>query len=276
MPSLIYGTAWKKERTQGLVERALALGYRGIDTACQPKHYDEAGVGAALRAAFARGLERREVYVQTKFTPLRGQDPKRVPYDPKANLAEQVRQSVRASLKNLQTEYLDAILLHSPLPRFEQTLQVWREFEALRASGGLGGPSLLGLSNCHDLETLTALHAAAEVKPSILQNRFYADTAYDTELRLWCGAHSVVYQSFWTLSANPHLLAHSTTLELAKLHGVSAAQVLFRGLIQLGVVPLTGTTNETHMQEGLASLHFTLSDTELERLRKTFEPDLGR
>lgn len=49
MPRIIYGTAWKKEKTQQLVVEALRAGFRGIDTACQPKHYFEPGVGAALR-----------------------------------------------------------------------------------------------------------------------------------------------------------------------------------------------------------------------------------
>ena len=49
MPRMIYGTAWKKERTAGLVVKALQAGFRGIDTAGQPKHYDEALVGVGLR-----------------------------------------------------------------------------------------------------------------------------------------------------------------------------------------------------------------------------------
>ena len=48
MPPLIYGTAWKKENTATLVEQALRSGFRGIDTACQPRHYEEALVGEAL------------------------------------------------------------------------------------------------------------------------------------------------------------------------------------------------------------------------------------
>ena len=81
MPRLIYGTAWKKERTAALVELALRQGFRGVDTACQPKHYNEEGVGGGLAAAFGAGLARSEIYVQTKFTPFAGQDPNDVPYD---------------------------------------------------------------------------------------------------------------------------------------------------------------------------------------------------
>lgn len=59
-PKLIYGTAWKKEGTANLVYQALKAGFRGIDTAAQPKHYDERGVGAGLKLAVKDGIVRRE------------------------------------------------------------------------------------------------------------------------------------------------------------------------------------------------------------------------
>ena len=51
IPQIIYGTAWKKDTTERLVGLAIRNGFRGIDTACQPKHYDEAGVGAGIAAS---------------------------------------------------------------------------------------------------------------------------------------------------------------------------------------------------------------------------------
>ena len=105
IPWIIYGTAWKRDNTAALVEQAIRLGFRGIDTACQPKHYNEAGVGDGVVACLHRGIDRSELYLQSKFTPLSGQDPKRVPYDAKASLSEQVAQSFQTSLKNLQTTY---------------------------------------------------------------------------------------------------------------------------------------------------------------------------
>jgi diketogulonate reductase-like aldo/keto reductase len=72
MPWLIYGTAWKKERTADLVVQAIQAGFRGIDTACQPKHYDEPLVGAALLRLNELQIERESLFVQTKFTPLDG------------------------------------------------------------------------------------------------------------------------------------------------------------------------------------------------------------
>ncbi|HEX5670819.1 MAG TPA: hypothetical protein VFX66_04720, partial [Sulfuricurvum sp.] len=70
MPSLIYGTAWKKERTADLVVQAVLSGFRGIDTACQPKHYEEPLVGAAIRRLRDHSILREDLFIQTKFTPL--------------------------------------------------------------------------------------------------------------------------------------------------------------------------------------------------------------
>ena len=85
MPCLLYGTAWKKDKTADLVTRAVKYGFRGIDTACQPKHYNEAGVGEAIQRLTSEGITRKDLYIQTKFTPLNGQDPLNIPYDRRAS-----------------------------------------------------------------------------------------------------------------------------------------------------------------------------------------------
>ncbi len=267
-PPIIYGTAWKKERTTELVALALRVGYRAVDTACQPKHYDEPGVGRALTAAFEAGLERQELYVQTKFTPLSGQDPRRVPYDPEAPLVEQVRQSCAASLRNLGVDYVDCLLLHSPLPTVVQTLAVWEVMEALVREGAA---ARIGISNCYELRLLETLTRKATVKPSVVQNRFYADTGFDRELRAFCRQNAITYQSFWTLTANPHLLRHASVGELAAQHGLTREQVLFRALSGIGITPLTGTTSEAHMRDDLQLFDVQLQADELARVATLFE-----
>ena len=267
VPRLLYGTAWKKERTAGLVERALSLGFRGIDTACQPKHYDEAGVGAGVATCLGRGLSRQELYLQTKFTPLSGQDPKRIPYAARAGLGEQVRQSCAVSLRQLGTTYLDCLVLHSPLSQWSQLLEVWRAMEALVDSGAVRE---LGISNCYERSELEALCAAARIQPLVLQNRFYAKTGYDRELRAFCLAQGMLYQSFWTLTANGALLSQAPLDALARQYAVTPAQVLLRGLTQLGVCPLTGTSSEQHMRDDLAIFDFALAAAELAQLEEAF------
>jgi diketogulonate reductase-like aldo/keto reductase len=260
MPGILYGTAWKKAQTEPLVRLALAQGFRGIDTACQPKHYHEPGVGKAVAAAIAGGLKREELFLQTKFTPVDGQDEATIPYDPKASAVEQVAQSFATSLRNLQTSYVDSLVLHSPMERFEQTMQVWRAMEALVADGRV---RQIGLSNFYSLQVFENVYAASRIKPTVLQNRFYAESDYDTDLRLFCRQNAVTYQSFWTLSANRHLLADDTLRLLGLKYQRTPAQLLFRYLTQNGVVPLTGTRSEAHMREGLDIFTFELTETEL-------------
>jgi hypothetical protein len=74
-----------------------------------------------------------------------------------------------------------------------------------------------------------------------------------------CISGAVKYQSFWTLSANPLLLSHKTMTALASSHQRTPAQILFRYLTQIGVVPLTGTKSDIHMREDLAIFDFELT-----------------
>jgi diketogulonate reductase-like aldo/keto reductase len=99
MSRLIYGTAWKKNRIADLVVKAITAGFRGIDTACQPKHYSEPLAGEALQRLQDKGYKRENLFVQTKFTPLKGQDPNNIPYDEHATLEIQVVQSFQVSKK---------------------------------------------------------------------------------------------------------------------------------------------------------------------------------
>jgi diketogulonate reductase-like aldo/keto reductase len=259
MPGILYGTAWKRERTAALVELAVTLGFRGIDTACQPKHYDEAGVGAGLASCLAAGLTRTDLYLQTKFTPADGQDPARMPYDPRASVASQVEQSFQTSLSNLRTDYLDCLVLHSPLANERELMEVWRAMETIFESGGA---RQLGISNCYAPVQLERLYRKARVKPAVVQNRFHAATRYDREIRAFCRQHGMHYQGFWTLTANARVLAHDTLRALAAGYGRTPAQVFFRYLTQIDIIPLSGTTSQAHMRDDLAIFAFELSQSE--------------
>ncbi len=263
MPRIIYGTAWKKDRTADLVVQAIQAGFRGIDTAGQPKHYNEALVGTAIQRLKDHGIEREALFLQTKFTPLSGQDPRQVPYDQNSPVELQIAQSFETSKKNLQTEYVDSLVLHSPIAPHALLMKAWNAMEKIYKTGGA---RQLGISNCYHTEVIRSLYADADVKPAVVQNRFYQETGYDANLRRWCSDHGVIYQSFWTLTANPHILASNTVRTIAKRYQKTEAQIFFRYLSHSGIVPLTGTTSEQHMKEDLGIFDFELSSEDLKKV----------
>ncbi len=263
MPKIIYGTAWKKERTASLVFKAVKLGFRGIDTACQPRHYFEAGVGQALNKLKEEGVFRDQIFLQTKFTPFAGQDPNNIPYDPNSYLQEQVMKSFSASQENLGTDYVDSLILHSMLDTHDETMEVWSVMEDIYSNAGA---KQLGISNCYDLAKIKRFFSDVRVKPSVLQNRFYKKTDFDKEIRKWCSENDIIYQCFWTLTANPELLLSPLIGAIASSNNKTPAQILFRYLTQIGVAPLTGTTSDAHMKEDLAIFEFVLSESEVEKI----------
>ena len=250
-PFLVYGTAWKKEDTARYVMEAVQSGFRFIDTACQPKHYNEPGVGDGWKAAAAElGLQREDLFLQTKFTDLPGQDPKNLPYDPSAPIEEQVRTSLEVSLKNLQTDYLDSLVMHSPMETVEETMAVWRVMESFVDEGKV---LRIGMSNCYDYDKFTSIYQMARIKPWVLQNRFYAQSNFDTELRRFCKEEQIWYQSFWTLGANRDALGLAEVRELAEAKGLTPQTYMFAFLMSLGhFSPLSGTTSRLHMAEDVA------------------------
>ncbi len=265
MPPIIYGTAWKKERTAELVEKAVLAGFRGIDTACQPKHYNEPMVGEALGRLKGQGIDREALFVQTKFTPLADQDPMQLPYRRDAPIEVQVAQSFETSKKNMQVDYVDSLVLHSPMASPELLMKAWGAMEKIQKSGAA---RQLGISNCYSAKVLQTLYADATVKPAVLQNRFYQETGYDVALRHFCDRHGVIYQSFWTLTANPHILDSPAVRSLAQTHQRTPAQIFFRYLTQAGAVPLTGTCSGRHMAEDLSIFDFKLNDEQCEAVRR--------
>jgi len=262
IPGFLYGTAWKEQETERLTGLALDAGFRGIDTANQRRHYFEAGVGAAVSKAVADGVVRRdELFLQTKFTHVRGQD-HRLPYDPDADPATQVRQSFASSLVHLQVDTLDSYVLHGPSTGTgltEADLEVWRTMEELHAASKT---RFLGISNV-SLPQLTELCAQATVLPRFVQNRCFARLAWDREVRAFCRDRGIVYQGFSLLTANVAELRQPAFQRLVDRLQGTPAQIVFRFAQQVGMVPLTGTTDADHMREDLAAGRFDLTGDEV-------------
>jgi len=263
-PSFMYGTAWKKEATTELVQLAVDSGFRAIDTANQLIHYEEALVGEALQALEKKGIKRDILFLQTKFTPVDGQGGKS-PYDESADLTTQVRQSFDSSLAHLGTEYVDSYVLHAPYSRRglgEADWEVWAAMEDLYRSGKT---KMIGISNV-TTEQLTLLCDQANHKPMVVQNRCFAALGWDKKVRDICRAHGIVYQGFSLLTANREVLADPEMRTIAKRLGAGPAQIIFRFAMDIGMLPMTGTTSERHMKEDLQAERLALSSEEIERI----------
>jgi diketogulonate reductase-like aldo/keto reductase len=262
VPEFLYGTAWKEDRTQALTELALRTGFRGIDTANQRRHYFEAGVGQALAAAYRAGVVgRAELFLQTKFTYQHGQD-HRLPYDPAADLATQVAQSLASSLEHLGTDSVDSFVLHGPASGHgwsDADVEAWA---AMVRERDAGRTRLLGVSNVsrRHLEQMAATGAEA---PRFVQNRCFARFGWDRDVRAFCRERNIVYQGFSLLTANPEVLRHPLVAGIAARERATPAQVVFRFARAVEMLPLTGTSDPEHMKQDLASLDLALSPDEV-------------
>jgi diketogulonate reductase-like aldo/keto reductase len=265
VPDFLYGTAWKEDRTPALTELALRAGFRGIDTANQRRHYFEAGVGQGLAAAYRAGvLTRDDVFLQTKFTYQNGQD-HRLPYDPSAEVATQVAQSMQSSLEHLATDHVDSYVLHGPASGSgwsEDDVEAW---QAMVKERDAGRTRLLGVSNV-SLRHLQQMEATGAEAPAFVQNRCFARTGWDRGVRAHCAARNIVYQGFSLLTANPEVMGSRELAGIAARLGATRPQVVFRFAGAVGMLPLTGTTDPEHMTQDLASRALTLFPDEVRAL----------
>ncbi len=264
IPSFMYGTAWKKEATTGLVLQAVEAGFTAIDTANQLVHYDEARVGEALLQLAKQGITRDKLFLQTKFTPVNGQD-HRLPYDARASITRQVQQSFDSSLEHLHTDYLDSYVLHGPYSRRGLRAEDWEVWAAIESLYDAGKTKAIGISNV-SAEQLSLLCTKARHKPMMVQNRCYAAFGWDQAVREICRAHQIIYQGFSLLTANSGIFTEPDLRALAAKYQTGLAQVVFRFAQQVGMLPLTGTTNPQHMKDDLQSDRFTLLLEEIKQI----------
>lgn len=254
---MMYGTAWKEDKTEALVRLALEAGFRAIDTANQRKHYFEEGVGNAIK-----GFPRDQLFLQTKFTFSRGQD-HRKPYEDSDSYAVQVKKSFESSLEHLGVEYLDSLVLHGPFGGrgiVSQDLEVWDAMEKLHKEGKVRG---LGVSNVSQNQ-LKLLCDAVKVKPQFVQNRCFADQGWDLNVREYCRENKMIYQGFSLLTANQSEITQPQVRTIAEQYKKTIPQIIFRFSKQLGMLPLTGTSNKDHMKQDLDVDDFELKSEEMD------------
>jgi len=171
-----------------------------------------------------------------------------LPYNPALSVKDQVHASITSSLYNLRSggdepQYLDSVLLHSPLRSMTETIEVWGVLgEFVR----LGQIRHIGIANC-PLPVLKRLDGEV-LPPAIVQNGFYPETSYESNLRAYCRSHGIVFQSFWTLTGNPVLVTDQAVVDLARKVGVEEEVAVYALVLGLkGISVLDGTTKEKRM-----------------------------
>jgi len=225
--------------TQANVEQALELGYRHVDTAAA--YYNEAGVGAALRAS---GLPREDVFVTTK---LRNGD----------QGYEQALRAFEDSRRALGVDQVDLYLIHWPVPAKDLYVETWRAFEKLLAEGAVRA---IGVSNFL-VEHLDRLVAEADVVPAVNQIEVHP-TFQQTALQQRCRELGVAVEAYSPLGRGGDLEAAAVVAAATEL-GVTPAQVVLRWSVQQGRVVIPKSMSAERQATNLDVFSFELTPEQM-------------
>lgn len=240
IPQVGYGTFQiPPEETQRAVEQALEIGYRHLDTAAG--YYNEAGVGAAVRAS---GLPREEVFVTTK---LRNGDQG---FDAALRAFEDSR-------RELGLDVVDLYLIHWPVPSKGLYPETWKAFEKLYAEGAVRA---IGVSNFLP-EHLQQLLSGSEVTPVVNQVEVHP-TFQQADVVRASTAAGLVVESYSPLGQGKDLTDPAVT-RVAERLGVTAGQVVLRWHVQQGFVVIPKSVTPERISANLDVFSFELSEEDM-------------
>ena len=247
MPMLGLGT-WTQNNTNAAesVYVALKNGYRLIDTA---RYYgNEKGVGEGLKRAIADGIVKREdVFITSKIMPGN--------YD---NAAA----AIDASLKDLQLDYIDLMLIHQPGSNDKAV------YQAMEQGVKEGKLRSIGISNYYTKQQVDEVLSYAKIVPAVIQNEnhiYYQNTA----LQNYVKQYGIVIECWYPFGGRGNTkdsFENKTIVEIANAHGKTPAQVILRWQVQAGYVTVPGSANPEHIAENIAVFDFVLSADEMARI----------
>ena len=242
MPQLGYGVYQvSKEECEECVANALKVGYRHIDTA--QAYYNEEEVGNAIVKS---GIPRKEIFITSKVWV--------------SNYGyEATRKSVLESLKKLQTDYIDLMLLHQP---FSDYYGAWRALEDLYEEGKL---KAIGISNFY-ADRMIDISAFSRIAPMVNQVELHPHDQ-QIEAQEWCNKYGVQIES-WApfgegrggLFTNPVLAA------IGEKYGKTTAQVMLRWQLQRGIVVIPKSVHVERMKENFNVFDFELSADDMAKI----------
>lgn len=241
MPALGFGTFMLAgEICEEAVATAIQEGYRMIDTA--EAYGNEAAVGNGIAKS---GIDRKELFLVTKVN---------------YKSYENVRETVEQSLKNLQTDYIDLLLLHWP---FANYYNAWRELEKLYEEGKIRA---IGVSNFEPAQ-LVDLIAYNKVVPAVdqIETNLYCQRSAQ---RTWLDKKNVAHMAYAPLGQGNRneMFTEPKVVALAKKYNKKPSQILLRFLTQKGIIVIPRSTRPEHIRENFDIFDFSLTDGEMAQL----------
>lgn len=250
IPALGFGTwALPDDRVQPLVEHALEVGYRHVDTA--QMYQNERAVGAGIKAS---GLGRDEIFLTTKIWPDHFE-------------ADAFKRMADERLALLGVDAVDLLLLHWP----SKTVPLAETIGALNAVREAGKTRHIGVSNFTTamIDEACRLSAAPLVTDQVEYHPFLSQSKVLATLR----KHDMALTAYCPL-ARGKVVDDPTLNEIGKAHGKSATQVALRWLVQQpGVIAIPRSSNEQRVEANLAIFDFELSDREMQTIHAMGSPE---
>lgn len=242
MPILGYGVYQvTPEECERCVSDAISVGYRSIDTA--QAYANEEGVGAAVSKC---GVPREELFLTTKVWVTNAG-------------YEKAKKSIDESLRKLQSEYIDLLLIHQPFGDYYGT---YRAMEEAYKAGKLRA---IGVSNFYPDRYVDISHFA-EIKPAVNQVETHV-FQQQRKAREYMKKYGTQIESWGPFAEGKNgLFTNSVLAGIGAAHGKSVAQTALRFLIQSGVVVIPKSTHKERMIENLNVFDFTLTDDEMKRI----------
>ena len=242
IPQLGYGVYQiTKEECERCVADALSVGYRHIDTA--QSYFNEEEVGRAIRKS---GIPREELFITTKVWI------EHYGY-------EECRKSVLESLRKLQLDYIDLVLLHQP---FADYYGAWRALEELYAEGKLRA---IGVSNFYP-DRLVDLCSFSRIRPMVNQVETHPHNQQKAAHE-WMSKYSVVHEAWAPFGeGRGGLFTDPVLIKIGEKYGKTTAQIMLRWHLQRGIVVIPKSVHKERMAENFDVFDFSLSDEDMKEI----------
>lgn len=239
MPMVGIGTfLMTPDEAEASVRSALEAGYRLIDTA--NAYVNEKAVGRAIRAS---GLDRKEIFLETKLWP---------------SFYEQ-QDAVDKTLERLGTDSIDLLLLHQPAGNY---VAGYRLMEQAYREGKV---KAIGLSN-FNREQVEQILALCQVRPAVLQTEVHP-YSQEKEYKAFLQKEGIAIQAWYPLGHGDQALREEPLFaQLARKYGKSNSQIILRWHIQAGNVVIPGSKDPAHIRDNLDLFDFCLTEEEMEQI----------